>query len=159
MLNFIEVYENLSKRNVQKNSLCKVQPQIHYIVLPHKYTPSHSESVRLNPVSRIDHYRKYHNKPYGSLFVTLTFCTRIVFSVSWGHFNSQEKLKTMLTQNFGGDIGIIVSLPADVLWGSFVTHSFRHCVTNEPQRTSAGRLHYSMLWYFLLWSIRACLHE
>ena len=26
------------------------------------------------------------------------------------------------------------SLPADVLWGSFVTHS------NEPQRTSAGRL-------------------
>ena len=26
------------------------------------------------------------------------------------------------------------SLPADVLWGSLVTHS------NEPQRTSAGRL-------------------
>ena len=33
------------------------------------------------------------------------------------------------------------SLPADVLWGSFVKHSFLHeCVTNEPQRTSAGRL-------------------
>ena len=45
------------------------------------------------------------------------------------------------------------SLPADVLWGSFVTHSFsptvplphgpwgrNECVTNEPQRTSAGRL-------------------
>ena len=31
------------------------------------------------------------------------------------------------------------SLPADVLWGSFVTHS-NECVTNEPQRTSAGRL-------------------
>ena len=31
------------------------------------------------------------------------------------------------------------SLPADVLWGSFVTHSMRG-VTNEPQRTSAGRL-------------------
>ena len=31
------------------------------------------------------------------------------------------------------------SLPADVLWGSFVTHSYE-CVTNEPQRTSAGRL-------------------
>ena len=38
------------------------------------------------------------------------------------------------------------SLPADVLWGSFVTHSFlphgpwgrNECVTNEPQRTSAG---------------------
>ena len=33
------------------------------------------------------------------------------------------------------------SLPADVLWGSFVTHSWRNeCLTNEPQRTSAGRL-------------------
>ena len=33
------------------------------------------------------------------------------------------------------------SLPADVLWGSFVTHSFLpQCATNEPQRTSAGRL-------------------
>ena len=44
-----------------------------------------------------------------------------------------------------------VCLPADVLWGSFVTHSFlpygpwgrNECVTNEPQRTSAGRLCYS----------------
>ena len=28
------------------------------------------------------------------------------------------------------------------LWGTFVTHSFlpNECVTNEPQRTSAGRL-------------------
>ena len=25
------------------------------------------------------------------------------FSFSWGHFNSQEKLKKMLMQNFGGD--------------------------------------------------------
>ena len=33
------------------------------------------------------------------------------------------------------------SLPADVLWGSFVTHSWRNeCLTNEPQGTSAGRL-------------------
>ena len=38
------------------------------------------------------------------------------------------------------------SLPAEVLWGSFVTNSFlptwgrNECVTNEPQRTSAGRL-------------------
>ena len=33
------------------------------------------------------------------------------------------------------------SLPADVLWGFFVTHSWRNeCLTNEPQRTSAGRL-------------------
>ena len=40
------------------------------------------------------------------------------------------------------------SLPADILWRSFVTHSFlphgrrplgrNECVTNEPQRTSCG---------------------
>ena len=45
------------------------------------------------------------------------------------------------------------SLPADVLWSSFVTHSFlthapwgrNECVTNEPQRTSAGRLCYGSI--------------
>ena len=29
------------------------------------------------------------------------FCISIVFSFSKGHFDSQEKLKTMLMQNFG----------------------------------------------------------
>ena len=29
------------------------------------------------------------------------FSISIVFSFSWGHFNSQEKLKTKLMQNFG----------------------------------------------------------
>ena len=33
--------------------------------------------------------------------VTPKFCISIVFSFPWGHFNSQEKLKTMLMQNFG----------------------------------------------------------
>ena len=28
-------------------------------------------------------------------------CISIVFRFSWDHFNSQEKLKTMLMQNFG----------------------------------------------------------
>ena len=48
------------------------------------------------------------------------------------------------------------SLPADVLWGSFVTHSFlphggrNECVTNEPQRTSAGRLVQSWLKLYFL---------
>ena len=28
------------------------------------------------------------------------FCISIVFSFSWGHFNSQEKVKTMPMQNF-----------------------------------------------------------
>ena len=35
-------------------------------------------------------------------------------------------------------IYVIISLPADVLWGWFVTRN--ECVTNEPQRMSAGRL-------------------
>ena len=35
------------------------------------------------------------------MFVTQKLCISIVFSFSWGHFNSQEKLTTMLTQNFG----------------------------------------------------------
>ena len=36
-----------------------------------------------------------------SLFVTPKFCISIVFSFSWGHFYSQEKLKTMLMQIWG----------------------------------------------------------
>ena len=32
---------------------------------------------------------------------TPKFCVSIVFTFSWGHFNSQEKLKTMLMKNFG----------------------------------------------------------
>ena len=51
--------------------------------------------------------------------VARTLHQDIVFSFSWGYFNSQEKLKTMLMQNFG--------------------------VTNKE--------HYSVLWYFLEWSI------
>ena len=38
---------------------------------------------------------KYHN----ALCLSPQNC--IVFSFSWGHFNCQEKLKTMLMQNFG----------------------------------------------------------
>ena len=57
-------------------------------------------------------------------------------------------------------MGIFGSLPADVRWGSFVTHSFlphgpwgrNECVTNEPQRMSAGRLNFwcNVSW-FLVW--------
>ena len=44
------------------------------------------------------------------------------------------------------------SLPAVVLWSSFVTHSFlppwgrNECVTNEPERTSAWRLLLHLFW-------------
>ena len=36
-----------------------------------------------------------------TLMMTLAQEGDSVFSFSWGHFNSQEKLKTMLIQNFG----------------------------------------------------------
>ena len=50
------------------------------------------------------------------------------------------------------DCHVFLSLPVDVVWCSFVTHSFlplsapwgrNECVTNDPQRTSAGRLRFS----------------
>ena len=50
-------------------------------------------------VSTTDHSRKYHNIPWYSLLAP-KLCISIVFSFAWGHFNSQEKLKTMCMQNF-----------------------------------------------------------
>ena len=50
-------------------------------------------------VSTTDHSRKYHNIPWYSLLAP-KLCISIVFSFAWGHFNSQEKLKTMRMQNF-----------------------------------------------------------
>ena len=49
---------------------------------------------------------------------------------------------TKLYYHWKRSISYLCSLPADVLWGSFVMHSFlpHECVINEPQRTSAGRL-------------------
>ena len=51
-------------------------------------------------VSTTDHSRKYHNIPWYSLLAAKLYIS-IVFSFAWGHFNSQEKLKTMRMQNFG----------------------------------------------------------
>ena len=61
------------------------------------------ERISIKNSSIIDPSRKYHhNLPYKcSLFKTPKFCISIVFSFPWDHFNSQEKLKTMLLQNFG----------------------------------------------------------
>ena len=72
-----------------------------------------------------------------------------------------------LDPDFLAQISQIPSLPADVLWGSFVTQR-NECVTNESQRTSSGRLLRGMLfidrfflfWYFLLFNRNSlCLHE
>ena len=58
----------------------------------------HVNSSRKN---YIDHSRKHHNIPQCSLFVTPKFCISIVSSFSWELKWPQEKLKTMLMQNFG----------------------------------------------------------
>ena len=52
---------------------------------------------KLNLLTTPENTITYHH----TLCWSLQFCRSIVFSFSWGHFNSQEKLKTMLMQNFG----------------------------------------------------------
>jgi len=50
------------------------------------------------------YYEREFNTPENTimfLFITPTVCISIVFSFSWAHFNSQEKLKTMRIQNLG----------------------------------------------------------
>ena len=62
----------------------------------------YSKSIALRAVT-IDHSRKYQkNTTYHNAFcLSPNYCISIVFSFSWGHFNSQEKLKTKLMQHFG----------------------------------------------------------
>ena len=72
------------------------------ISLSHMTWPSRMQIASLFWLRlKIDHYRKYHSTQWCPLSVTPQFCISIVFSLSWGHFNSQEKLKTILVQNFG----------------------------------------------------------
>ena len=63
----------------------------------------------------------------------------IVFSFSWGHFNSQEKLKTMLMENFG----VTNKEHYGMLWyfleWSIVTN-VEVCMTGFPTRVPRGRL-------------------
>ena len=56
------------------------------------------------------------------------------------HRFAREMTSEKRRKKFHTDDESLPSLPADVRWGSFVTHSFLPHVTNEPQRTSAGRL-------------------
>ena len=55
----------------------------------------------INELTTPENTTTAHNIPYCSLFFTPKFGISIVFSFSWGYFNSQEKLKTKLMQNFG----------------------------------------------------------
>ena len=52
--------------------------------------------VRCLPHHRLRSCTEINNIPYHN-----TLCISIVFTFFWGHFNSQDKLKTMLMQSFG----------------------------------------------------------
>ena len=98
---------------------------------------------------REDHYTVFHYFFQSKRNVKIYLWDVIIQTISRAIFNSifycsYSRNYLILTSN---------SLPADVLWGSFVTHSFsptvplphgpwgrNECVTNEPQRTSAGAL-------------------
>ena len=59
----------------------------------------------------MDHFQKYHN----TLFVPPKFW--FVSSLSWDHCKSQEKIKTMLMQNFEGQVkSIMVFLKVAYRW-------------------------------------------
>ena len=49
------------------------------------------------------YYGELENSQYRNMLFVChpKFCISIVFSFSRAHFNSQEKMKTMLRQNFG----------------------------------------------------------
>ena len=47
-------------------------------------------------------YPPFAHLPLYTLFAPQTFSIRIVSNFSWGDYNTQEKLKTKVLQNFGG---------------------------------------------------------
>ena len=55
--------------------------------------PRYNEGIELTQLTTPENTITYRN--------ALCLSPQIVFIFSWGHFNSQEKLKTMLMQNFG----------------------------------------------------------
>ena len=88
------------------------------------------------------------NRRKCSLFFFLALRARFVRELADVFEKNEKKNKTTSVYRTGSDgsrkergarkrhscLPRVPSLPADVLWGSFVTHSFL------PQRTSAGRL-------------------
>ena len=79
------------------------------------------------------------------------FCISIVFSFSWGHFNSQEKLKTMLMQNFGvtnkEHYGMLW-----YFWSGLLAKARRgwpiNCHCNNFEATAVAGSPSKVFWYF-----------
>ena len=105
----------------------------------------------------LDHSWKYHNTPIMPYVCHPKFCINIVFSFSWGHFNSQEKLKTMLMQNFGvtikehyGMLWYFWSDRFDVSWRTWTyDHKFSFLFLNLnkiPKNSTSGIV--ACIWHF-----------
>ena len=83
------------------------------------------------------------------MFVAPKFCIRIVFSFSWGHFNSQEKLKTMLMQNFGVSDKEHYGILLYFLEWFRTTSSKYKTMTSLPAKYGANFRELSRIWEFL----------
>ena len=79
------------------NKLLLLSPEVKKgLSSPHCISPQLRKGWKCSVV--IGHSGKYHNV----LCLSPKFCISIVFVFSWDHFNSQEKLETILMQNSGG---------------------------------------------------------
>ena len=128
-------------------------PPVHVLSLPNNFAYYNIDLVQAESLRRVwereDDYTVFQyffqSKRNDKMYlwdVIIQTISRAIFNSIFSCSYSRNYL--ILTSN---------SLPADVLWGSFVTHSFsptvplphgpwrrNECVTNEAQRTSAGAL-------------------
>ena len=65
-----------------------------------------------SPGDEIRHFHIPHNVPY----LPPKFCMSIVFNFSWNSCNTQEKWKTKVMQNFGGQIRCIMGIVDVAYW-------------------------------------------
>ena len=77
------------------------------------------------------------------MFVTPKFCVSIVFSFSLGHFNSQEKLKTMLMQNF-----VVTNKEHMVCYGIFWSGQLDFSTIKLPVITIRCFFYYNLISFF-----------
>ena len=91
-----------------------------------RVTSKLKQGAHIHQPTAIDHSRKYHNIPQYSLFVSPKFCISIVFSFSWELKRPQEKLKTMLMQNFGMTRKEYYGMLWYFLEVNYLTHAHSH---------------------------------
>ena len=106
------------------------------------FARSRSREIQVNPWNPVK-FTKTRKVPQNLVEILSNTCLYNIFET---YFSYRGYLLAVNLQIYLG-----TSLPADVLWGSFVMHSFlpcagrNECVTNEPHRTSAGRLSWNFV--------------